>query len=257
MGFRLRKFHNLNKIHNNLKIYDFFFFFGRCCHFFLSTQDQRMYDGVPIEADVAINVRQPAAWALVNGFKNIENRNQPIIRATKKRSPFWACIVASKSKPSKKDMNHIRERMPSRILNRKEFYKGATKGQSLGGIVGMVRFNGSTQDTPSKWYNGKPDHGWKVDRSYVFESPIIDVKGHQGTFRYLRSLKNYSDVAAELEARGVKVFEATKRKRPNQKEPTTRKKSKIPQKKQQITSPSPAVPVAMSFCSNILDCQYK
>lgn len=45
-----------------------------------------------------LNVKQPWAWALVHGVKNVENRSQPI--GSKHIFPLTVAIVAPKSKPS-------------------------------------------------------------------------------------------------------------------------------------------------------------
>ena len=47
-----------------------------------------------------LNVKQPWAWALVNGFKTVENRSKDI---SSDHRFVWTAIVASKSKPTRKD----------------------------------------------------------------------------------------------------------------------------------------------------------
>lgn len=93
----------------------------------------------------ALSIRQPWAWLIVNGYKDIENRTWN----TKHRGPVL--IHASAAKPSKADMDVAREIMQHydaahRLPDRGYF--------SLGGIVGVVTITDSVDKSPSPWFFG-------------------------------------------------------------------------------------------------------
>ncbi|MCB5308315.1 ASCH domain-containing protein [Yersinia massiliensis] len=93
----------------------------------------------------ALSIRQPWAWLIVNGYKDIENRNW----RTKYRGPVL--IHASAVKPSKADMEVAREIMQHyavshRLPERHNF--------PLGGIVGISTITGCVDESPSPWFFG-------------------------------------------------------------------------------------------------------
>lgn len=93
----------------------------------------------------ALSIRQPWAWLIVNGYKDIENRTWN----TKYRGPVL--IHASTAKPSKADMGLAREIMQHyaashRLPERNNF--------RLGGIVGIATITGCVDESPSPWFFG-------------------------------------------------------------------------------------------------------
>lgn len=116
-----------------------------------------------------LNVRQPWAWALVNGYKNVENRSKHI--PTTLPLPAWVLIVASKSHvPTKAEMKDLERRLGSGVHypDRKAFTRDA--------VVGMVRIVASQDSAHSVWYNGGADKAWVIGESQRFRYPF-QLKG--------------------------------------------------------------------------------
>lgn len=96
----------------------------------------------------ALSIRQPWAWLIVNGFKDIENRNWD----TKYRGPVL--IHASSKRPTVDEVKEARS-----ILERTNGHIAALMMPSannfqLGGIVGVVRIDGTTRLSDSPWFFG-------------------------------------------------------------------------------------------------------
>lgn len=135
-----------------------------------------------------LNVKQPWAWALVEGYKNVENRNHHLTIPL----PTWVIIVASKSKPTHKALKDLRGRL-----------KKGTKVPAtfpLGSIVGLVRFVSSTDTHKSIWYNGGTDKAWEVGEALRF-SPIENIKGCQTPNRLLATHPQKKKIIQALRVR--------------------------------------------------------
>lgn len=98
----------------------------------------------PIERLPALSVRQPWAWLIVNGYKDVENRS----RRTKHRGPLL--IHASLAKT---DFDKLRSQVERR------FGVSVPEVVERGGIVGIVDVVGCEEHPRSKWR--APGHfGW-------------------------------------------------------------------------------------------------
>lgn len=102
----------------------------------------------------AISVRQPFAWLIVNGFKDIENRSWN----TKFRGPVL--IHASSARPTKAEVERARTLLKSTAgwdaaqrLPHAPFYE-------LGGFVGMATITGTCKSSDSPWFYGP--HGYQL-----------------------------------------------------------------------------------------------
>ena len=84
-------------------------------------------------------VRQPWAWMIVNGHKDIENRTWD----TKHRGPML--IQAGGTRPSKPQLERVRQYARERGVRLPEDFE-------LGGIVGMVRLNDCPRSSRSVWW---------------------------------------------------------------------------------------------------------
>jgi hypothetical protein len=112
-----------------------------------------------------IVIRQPSAWLIVNGFKDIENRSW----ATRYRGPLL--IQASAAEPSVRDMDDFREYASKRgVKLPREF--------ALGGIVGMARIEDCVTRSRSKWFEGPV--GWVLSKPKRL--PFVPLKGQLGLF---------------------------------------------------------------------------
>lgn len=112
-----------------------------------------------------IVIRQPWAWLIVNGYKDIENRSW----RTRYRGPLL--IQASASTPSKHQLEEFRiyaakrgARLPS------EF--------ETGGIIGMATLEDCVDRSRSKWFHGPV--GWQLTKPKRLH--FIKLKGRLGIF---------------------------------------------------------------------------
>jgi hypothetical protein len=112
-----------------------------------------------------IVIRQPWAWLIVNGFKDIENRTW----ATRYRGPLL--IQASASRPTKLKLQEITLFARKRgVVLPEEF--------ELGGIVGMAQLDDCTTRSRSKWFEGPI--GWVLSKPKKLT--FIPLKGQLGLF---------------------------------------------------------------------------
>lgn len=112
-----------------------------------------------------IVIRQPWAWLIVNGYKDIENRSW----ATKYRGPLL--IQASARRPSKEEMKGFRTYARRRKIELPEDF-------DLGGIVGMVRLEDCVTKSRSKWFEGPV--GWVLSKPKRL--PFVPLKGQLNLF---------------------------------------------------------------------------
>ena len=113
----------------------------------------------------AIVIRQPWAWLIVNGYKDIENRSWP----TKYRGPLL--IQASQRRPTKAEMRYFQKYARARRVVLPEWF-------DFGGIVGMVRLDDCVTKSASKWFMGPV--GWVLSKPKML--PFIPMKGQLGLF---------------------------------------------------------------------------
>jgi hypothetical protein len=111
-------------------------------------------------------VRQPWAWLIVNGGKDIENRTWK----TKHRGPLL--IQASAGLPSKADMEEFRKYAARRgVKNMPEEFE-------RGGIVGMVHVVDCVDRSKSKWFEGV--YGFVLEKRKKL--PFVPMTGKLGLF---------------------------------------------------------------------------
>jgi hypothetical protein len=112
-----------------------------------------------------IVIRQPWAWLIVHGYKDIENRTW----ATRYRGPLL--IQASASRPTKRKLEEIRLFAQERGGELPEEFES-------GGIVGMVQLEDCVTSSPSKWFEGPI--GWVISKPKKLQ--FIPLKGQLGLF---------------------------------------------------------------------------
>ena len=124
-----------------------------------------------------IVVRQPWAWLIVNGYKDIENRSW----ATKYTGPLL--IQASANLPPKRDLAEYCE------FARKKGVKKLPDHFEKSGIVGMVQLKACVTHHRSKWFEGPV--GWVLSKPRKLK--FIPLKGQLRLFdppnRILRRLR--------------------------------------------------------------------
>jgi hypothetical protein len=111
-------------------------------------------------------VRQPSAWQIVNGYKDIENRD-------------WSCryrglilIQASAALPSKADMAEFRQEARRRGVTR------MPEQFETGGIVGLAYLDDCVTRSRSKWFKGS--FGWQLSKPRPLR--LIPMKGRLRLF---------------------------------------------------------------------------
>jgi hypothetical protein len=115
----------------------------------------------------ALSIRQPWAWLIVNGYKDIENRNWPTY--------FRGRIYIHASK-------RFDEKASSWLAERRLAPVGADMLKSLpyGGIVGEVDIIDCVACSPSPWFVGK--YGFVLANPETYDK-AIPCKGRLGFFK--------------------------------------------------------------------------
>jgi hypothetical protein len=108
----------------------------------------------------AISIRQPWAWLIVNGYKDIENR----IGAAKLRGHVLIQAGRSKSDTSPDARDYIKRKY--RVANLPDTFE-------TGGIVGIAEITDCVQSHRSKWFQGP--FGWTL--AHARRLPFKPVKG--------------------------------------------------------------------------------
>lgn len=113
---------------------------------------------------VALSVRQPWAWLIVNGYKPVENRTWP----TNFRGP----VAIHAGKTIDPDGYHwVRENFPEIPL---------PESFEVGGIVGVARLTDCIQTMDSPWFFGP--YGFVLDDAKPV--PFVACRGKLGFFRW-------------------------------------------------------------------------
>lgn len=110
-------------------------------------------------------MRQPWAWLIVNGYKDIENRSWK----TRYRGPLL--IQGSANLPPKSEMEESLEYARRRGVKLPNEFE-------TGGIVGMVQLEDCVTRSRSKWFDG--DVGWVLSKPSKLQ--FIPLKGRLGLF---------------------------------------------------------------------------
>lgn len=110
----------------------------------------------------AVTIRQPWAWAIANGFKDIENRSwYPCLDPGEE-----VAIHAAAAAPDWDDVRRVTELLGRRSEVPMEF--------DCGCVVATARFVGAVETSPSKWFRGPV--GWALDCVKPLRKPV-ECKG--------------------------------------------------------------------------------
>lgn len=128
---------------------------------------------------MALSIRQPWAWAIINAGKDIENRDW----STKFRGPV--CIHAAKGMTQGEFDSFVDL---SRVMFREGLWKGdfipERKALSRGGIVGVCDIVDCVNASESPWFFGR--YGFVLKNARPVE--FIPVKGALGFFDWQRNI---------------------------------------------------------------------
>jgi hypothetical protein len=103
-------------------------------------------DNMKINPQVPVlSIRQPWAWLIVNGHKDIENRSWP----TKRRGKFY---IHASSGMTKIEYEVCRDAAEEQGI---EIPSHMALKRNQGGIVGTAVITDSVTDSKSAWYQGK------------------------------------------------------------------------------------------------------
>jgi len=108
----------------------------------------------------AISIRQPWAWLIVNGYKDIENR----IWEPKLRGPVLIHTGKSRVHLTAEELKYIKRRY--RVAHLPDTFE-------TGGIVGIAEITGCVQRHRSKWFHGP--YGWTL--AHARRLPFKNCKG--------------------------------------------------------------------------------
>jgi hypothetical protein len=114
----------------------------------------------------ALSVRQPWAWLIVNGYKNVENRS----RATRHRGPLLIQAGLSRA--------NLEEAVLSRI--ERKYGVKLPREFELGGVIGIVDVVDCVRRSSSPWHE-RGSMGWRLRNPRRL--PFRRCKGALGFFK--------------------------------------------------------------------------
>ena len=120
---------------------------------------------------VALSIRQPWAWLILNAGKNVENRTWPT------RFRGWFLIHASKGMTR----DEYEDAMNWVVTNGRitlNFHEPKFEELQRGGIVGMAKLGNCVTGSDSPWFCGP--YGFMLDE--VIQLPFRPLKGALGFF---------------------------------------------------------------------------
>lgn len=120
----------------------------------------------------ALSIRQPWAWLIVNGYKDVENRTWPTnVRGT-------VLIHAAKGMTEREYYDALGWIMHKPAIAHAAPLMPRPHELERGGIVGMATIWNCVQDDPSPWFTGP--HGFVL--RHANRLTFIPMKGSLGFF---------------------------------------------------------------------------
>lgn len=118
---------------------------------------------------IALSIRQPWAWLIVAGHKDIENRDWPT-------SYRGDCLIHASKSATRADVENIRESLIDDFGS--DFGMPSFDALPKGGLCGIVTITGCVQRSTSPWFEGQ--HGFVLDRPRAI--PFHPYRGRLGFF---------------------------------------------------------------------------
>lgn len=126
---------------------------------------------------ICISIRQPWAWLIVNGFKNVENRSWPL------PGKFIGCRVlihAGKHYDPRGTMEIFDAARAEGMLPAEDVVPLSDLQSQCGGVVGSCVFTACVRDSSSPWAI-PGEHHWMI------EAPRVEIfrpmRGKLGFFK--------------------------------------------------------------------------
>jgi len=120
----------------------------------------------------ALSIRQPWAWLIVNGHKDIENRSWK----TNHRGPI---LVHASKGMSRAEYDSAKQTVAlASAMNGESIALPPYEQLERGGIVGQVEITGCVNKSPSPWFFG--EFGFVLENAKAL--PFREVKGRLGFF---------------------------------------------------------------------------
>jgi hypothetical protein len=116
----------------------------------------------------AVTVRQPWAWAIAHGFKDIENRSW----APRLDPGEVIAVHAGAATPSFEDVERVKK-----LVGRRGQVPDAF---DCGCVVAVARYQGVVAASRSRWFSGPL--GWVLGGARALREPV-DCKGQLGLWR--------------------------------------------------------------------------
>ena len=128
-----------------------------------------------------LSIQQPWASLVCSGIKDVENRTWKAAQV-----PGRILIHASSKKVSGNFLNTIPEEMESYITNNVFFGNLAPLDElPTSAIIGYVTVTGFDDGkVDSAWADGPGVYKWKLEDAWMFDEPILNVKGKLNLFDY-------------------------------------------------------------------------
>lgn len=149
-----------------------------------------------------MNVKQGLVWALVHGYKDVENRSKPLPRSLldeiKESGGVWVLLVASKADATAAHLRHVVDRLDAAA--------DVPDDMSLPpqAIVAALRFVGCVPAVEaaraSVWASTSAnDFSWRIGQVWRPPSPILNVAGSQTMLRKLSTHRDNARIRRELD----------------------------------------------------------
>jgi hypothetical protein len=139
---------------------------------------------------LALSIRQPWAWLVAHGYKDIENRDwQTHVRG-------WVLVHAAGRLPAKWDWS-----ANALFAAKRGVQIPCHRGVELGCLVGVMRIDDCVTTHSSRWFTGP--YGFVIGRAAAFLAPVSCA----GSLKYFRidSLQIQSQARMQLRAVGLEM----------------------------------------------------
>lgn len=121
----------------------------------------------------ALTIRQPWAWLICKGYKDIENRDW----FTKFRGRIYVHAGQSRMTMTDNNVDYILKRLSE---NQASEFESAYANMTFGAIIGEVDIADCVTESHSPWFSGK--YGYKLANPVLYDNPI-PCKGKLGIFK--------------------------------------------------------------------------